>query len=150
MPYHENDLETLRSQVAELRQQVQTLTEMAEQSRHRKKLRHGRRMVRYQTKATVMGFPLVSIASGPNPDHDERAGHAKGILAIGDIATGVIAIGGIARGLLAIGGLAFGGVAVGGVALSVVAAVGGISAGCYAIGGVAIGVHVLGGLRISV
>lgn len=52
-----------------------------------------------------MDEPLLSVAIGPDAARRELNGRARGIVAIGDIATGVIAIGGIARGLVAIGNL---------------------------------------------
>jgi hypothetical protein len=66
-----------------------------------------------------LGLPLWSIALGPDVAGGEMRGHAKGVIAIGDIATGILAIGGLARGFIAIGGFAvgiisFGGLAIGG------------------------------------
>jgi hypothetical protein len=101
--------------------------------------------VRKRSEATLWGLPLVSIAMGPDPENGELRGHARGIIAIGDIATGVLAIGGIARGGLAIGGVAFGVIAVGGCALSLLLAMGGFALGLLAIGGVAIGGIAMGG-----
>ena len=82
-------------------------------------------------------MPLYSIAMGPDPARGELRGHARGVIAIGDLATGVVALGGIARGLVAIGGLALGGDALGWVA------VGGGAVGVYAAGGGALGEHVM-------
>jgi hypothetical protein len=104
------------------------------------------RGIRKQSAITVMGLPLYHIALGPDLDAGQKRGHAKGIIAIGDIATGVLAIGGCALGLLALGGAAIGGLAVGGAALGIVA-IGGGAAGYYACGGGAIGAHVLSGMR---
>ena len=125
--------------------------------------------IRKQSKTTLLGLPLVSIAMGSDPEKGESHGHAKGIIAVGDIATGVLAIGGVAFGGITIGGcaiglIAFGGfalsilLAMGGVALGMVAlggcavgwvAVGGTAIGYYAVGGVAIGVYVIDGMRQS-
>ena len=114
------------------------------------------RGIRKQSAITVMGLPLYHIAVGPDLDAAQKRGHAKGIIAIGDVATGVLAIGGLARGiiaiggcalgLLAVGGAAIGGLALGGAALGIVA-IGGGAAGYYACGGGAIGAHVLSGMR---
>ncbi len=108
---------------------------------------------RYTSPVTVFGLPLVQIASGPH--EDEPRGHARGIIAIGDVATGWLAIGGRSRGLIALGGqaiglIAFGGLALGlltfgGLSIGAVGAVGGMSAGGIAIGGWALGIVAQGG-----
>ncbi len=117
---------------------------------------------RYQSKLIFFGLPLVSIAVGPSGR--ERRGRARGIIAIGDIATGWLALGGFARGIIAFGGmslglisfggasvglLAFGGAAIGGVATGGAAlgavAQGGGAVGYIATGGGAIGVYARGG-----
>jgi hypothetical protein len=123
------------------------------------------RSVRYRSSIGLGDIPLVAVSLGPNLEAGEVRGHAKGIIAVGDVATGVIAIGGLARGVvcvgglslgllsfgglalglgLAIGGLAIGGVALGGGAVGG-AAVGGGAAGYYACGGAAVGAHVTSG-----
>ena len=102
------------------------------------------------------GMPLCAIAVGPDPSRNETRGHAKGVVAVGDIATGVFAFGGWARGVFAFGGLAtglvtFGGLsiglvsALGGLALSALVAVGGGAAAPVAIGGAAFGQYAVGG-----
>ena len=55
---------------------------------------------RYQSDASLFGWPVLSIATGPAPG--EKRGHARGIIAIGDRATGLLAIGGQARGIVAV------------------------------------------------
>ena len=99
------------------------------------------------------GSPVrCSSATKRRPARRESRGKARGILAIGDVATGVIAVGGIARGVIAIGGLGFGLVTVAGVGFGalVIAGValgqtsfGGVAVGHYAKGGVAIGGHIV-------
>lgn len=101
---------------------------------------------RRQAKSTFAGLPLWSIAVGPDPEHGELRGHAKGVIAVGDVATGILAIGGVARGVVALGGGAIGTLAFGGGAAGVVA-VGGGAIGHYAIGGQAAGNHVLSAER---
>ena len=114
---------------------------------------HERRLhYEYKSKRTLFGLPLVHINCGPGVHW------ARGIIAIGDIATGFVALGGIAAGLfslgavslgllLALGALSVGIVSIGGLAIGVTAwggfafgllSVGGISFGGYAAGGVAI------------
>ena len=80
----------------------------------------------YKSKHTLFGLPLVHINCG----YGLR--RAKGVIAIGNIATGIVALGGfgvgvvsfcgIGVGLLSLGGLALGGFAVGGVAVGGAAA----------------------------
>jgi hypothetical protein len=124
------------------------------------------RGIRRRSSRTLGGLPLYDIALGPDPATGEMRGRARGVIAIGDIATGVLALGGVARGavaigglaagivlgigglstgLLALGGLAIGGIALGGGAIGVIA-VGGGALGYYAVGGAALGGHVISGL----
>ena len=112
------------------------------------------RGVRRRSDYEYLGLPLWCVAVGPDPERGELRGHAKGILAIGDIATGLVAIGGLARGgiaiggvavgLVALGGLALGGLAFGGLAIGLLA-IGGGAAGWIAVGGAAAGVYAAGG-----
>ena len=112
--------------------------------------------IRYKSSAAFLEFPVIAIAVGPDPADNEVRGHARGVIALGDIATGVVAVGGMARGLVAIGGVAIGGLSLGGLGLGLVAfgglavgyaAIGGLAIGHYAMGGAAIGKYVVGPLR---
>ncbi len=106
------------------------------------------RGIRKRSNRCYWGLPLYDIAMGPDPEKGEMRGHAKGIIAIGDIATGVLALGGVARGVIAFGGVAAGlllGIAVGGGAIGGVA-IGGGAFGYYAAGGGAFGEHVISGM----
>ena len=126
------------------------------------------RAVRVRARWQLAGLPFYDIAFGPDPSRGEPRGHARGFIALGDIATGVVAAGGLARGLIAAGGcavglltfgglsvgaLAFGGLAIGGVAFGGGAiggvAMGGGAAGYYACGGGAVGEHVVAPNRID-
>jgi hypothetical protein len=109
----------------------------------------GGRSVRYRSAAEFGGLPLVAIAAGPDLAKGELRGHARGILAIGDIATGVVALGGLARGLVAFGGLAVGVVTFGGASVGALAAVGGLAVGSIAFGGGAIGWNAIGGAAVG-
>jgi hypothetical protein len=109
----------------------------------------GPRGVRYRSAAEFGGLPLVSIATGPDPAKGEARGHARGIVAIGDIATGVLALGGVARGLFAFGGLALGVVTFGGASIGALAAVGGLAVGSFAFGGAAVGWSAVGGAAVG-
>jgi hypothetical protein len=101
--------------------------------------------VRRRSASSIAGIPLFAMAFGPDFAHEEIRGHAKGIIAIGDMATGVLAIGGIARGVIALGGLAIGVVGVGGFSLAALFAAGGIAIGGLATGGAALGAVAVGG-----
>ena len=112
--------------------------------------------VRRNSTNEFLGLPWYSVALGPDLAKGERRGHARGVVAVGDIATGIFAFGGWARGVFAFGGLAtglisFGGVSVGlltalgGLALSAILALGGGAVGTLAVGGAAIGAYAVGG-----
>jgi hypothetical protein len=127
------DREDLEQRVAELEREVVRL--------------RGRpfRCVRWRSAATFMDVPLVAVATGPDLERGEMRGHARGIVALGDIATGVLALGGIARGLVAFGGVALGGVTFGGLSLGALVAIGGMAIGGFALGGGAAGGVAIGG-----
>jgi hypothetical protein len=90
-------------------------------------------------------IPFYDVAIGPDLSRGELRGHAKGILAFGDIATGVVALGGLARGVVALGGLAVGLISLGGLSLGVLIAAGGLAIGGLAVGGGALGGVAVGG-----
>lgn len=104
--------------------------------------------IRYTSPLSLFGIPILTVASGPDLASDETFGHARGIIAVGDVATGVVAVGGVARGLFANGGVSIGVVSSGGVAIGGLAS-GGIALGAIAVGAVAIGVIAVGGLAIG-
>lgn len=107
------------------------------------------RAIRHTSEREFLGLPWLAIAIGPDPTTGERRGHARGVVAIGDIATGVIAIGGLARGVIALGGLAVGALSFGGLAIGALAfggaAIGGGAVGIVALGGAAVGHFAAGG-----
>jgi len=105
----------------------------------------GMRGVRYRSGAAIGDIPLLAVAIGADLERGEMRGHARGIIAIGDLATGVVALGGLARGLIALGGLAVGGITFGGLSLGALAAVGGMAVGSAALGGGAVGRVAVGG-----
>ena len=108
----------------------------------------------YKSKRTWFGLPLLHVANGIDPKTG-KARHARGIVAVGGVATGWLAIGGrayggiafggIACGGLAIGGLAAGVVSFGGLALALILALGGLAVAPVAIGGLALGYLAVGG-----
>lgn len=87
----------------------------------------------YKSKRTLFGLPLVHISCGPGIHW------ARGIIAIGDIATGFVALGGIAVGLVSLGALSLG----------LLLALGALSVGIVSIGGFALGLLVLGGFAFG-
>ncbi|MGE3109052.1 MAG: hypothetical protein AB7G11_11580 [Phycisphaerales bacterium] len=101
---------------------------------------------RFRTEATLFGLPIIDLCLGL--DEHGKIGRAKGIIAIGDIATGGIAIGNKwATGIFACGGGGSAGLCAvgGGMSLGLLTAVaggagiGGISLGGFAAGGIASG-----------
>lgn len=103
---------------------------------------------RYRSKATLFGWPVIDVALGPKDG--ELRGRAKGIIAVGDIATGGIAVGGMARGVVAVGGVAMGLFTFGGLSIGLIAATGGGAIGGMAAGGGGAGVLATGGGAIGV
>jgi len=107
----------------------------------------------YKSKRTWFGLPLIHVANGFDPEAG-RARHARGIVAIGGVATGWLAIGGRAYGGIAIGGIAVGGLTIGGISAGVIS-IGGLSLalalalGWVAIAPVAIGAVVAGYVAIG-
>jgi hypothetical protein len=98
----------------------------------------------YRSQLHVFGLPLVHIAMGPEKPGQFR-GRAKGVIAIGDIATGFVAFGGLSAGLVAIGGMAIGLISFGGMAVGLLVAWGGLAIGGMAAGGGAAGFVAMGG-----
>ena len=106
--------------------------------------------IRKRASWEVALLPFYDIALGPDPSRGEIRGHAKGFIAVGDIATGVIAIGGLARGVLAFGGAAIGVLTFGGLSVGALAAAGGLAIGALAVGGGAVGGVALGGGAVGI
>lgn len=105
---------------------------------------------RYRSEREFLGMPLLAVAVGPDLERREPRGHARGVVAVGDIATGIIAIGGWARGGLAIGGIATGLLSMGGLSLGLLSACGGLAlSAMLAVGGGAIGTVALGGAALG-
>jgi hypothetical protein len=107
------------------------------------------RPIRRRSATYLLGLPLYDIAIGPDLASQERRGHARGIIAIGDIATGVLAIGGVARGLIALGGVALGALTFGGCSIGLLFGFGGLGVGVLAVGGVAAGLIAVGGVAVG-
>ncbi len=97
----------------------------------------------YVSKTRLFGLPVLHVNVGLG------VYRAKGIIAIGNIATGFLSMGLLSIGLLAFGWLAIGLLAFGGVALGFGVGAGGVATGAIAFGGVAIGVLTFGGCSIG-
>lgn len=110
-----------------------------------KEARRARTGFRSDSPAKLLGWPLVSISLGADPETGRRRGVARGIIAIGDGAIGGVAIGGGAVGIVAVGGGAAGIVAIGGGAIGLLAGLGGGAIGGCAVGGLALGGLASGG-----
>lgn len=107
----------------------------------------------YRSKKEVKGVPLVHVNIGLG------FYKAKGILAIGNLASGVVSMGLLSMGIFSLGWLTLGVFALGILSLGVfsfgavaagLAAFGGIALGGIAFGGVAIGYFASGGLAVGV
>src|SRR5262245_38365302 len=103
------------------------------------------RGIRKRASWGIGDLPWYDIALGPDFEKGEMRGHAKGVIAIGDIASGFLAIGGLARGIVAFGGLSVGLLTLGGVSVGVLGALGGLAIGTLALGGGAVGGMAAGG-----
>lgn len=96
----------------------------------------------YKSSRTLFGLPLVHICWGLG------ICRAKGVVAMGNVATGLLAVGGLSAGLISAGGLSFGLLALGGIAGGA-AALGGLALGLLAFGGCAIGLLAIGGCAVG-
>ncbi|MCK4546937.1 MAG: hypothetical protein KAW17_05780 [Candidatus Eisenbacteria sp.] len=93
----------------------------------------------YKSQTTLLGFPLVHVATAEMRDGRIVRGIARGWIAIGDISFGVI----VSIGAVSIGGIALGGVGLGLLSLA------GLSIGVFALGGVAVGIVAMGGFAVA-
>jgi hypothetical protein len=108
-----------------------------------------RRAMQYRSQQAWGDLPVVHVSiGGRQADGRYRLGRARGIIALGDVATGLVAVGGVAIGLFSVGGVAVGLVALGGVAIGLVA-VGGVAVGLVAIGAVAMGLTAVGAVTVG-
>jgi hypothetical protein len=75
-----------------------------------------RRAVEYRSEQAWGTLPLVHVAVGGRQAGGRyRLGRARGVIALGDVATGLVAVGAVAVGLFAAGAVAVGLTAVGAV-----------------------------------
>lgn len=99
----------------------------------------------YKSSRTWHGLPLVHINFGYGRYGLRRA---RGVVAIGNVATGIVALGSFSVGVVSFGGIGLGLLSMGGIALGWVA-LGGLAAGWLAIGGCAVGVYALGAVAVA-
>ena len=97
----------------------------------------------YKSKRTLWGLPLIHIHLREN-----GFARAKGIIAIGNVATGLISIGIICVGLVSLGVISLGLLSIGGFAAGAVA-IGGFAFGWLALGGICYGVYAAGGVAAA-
>ena len=119
-----------------------TIDSLAKDTPAADKIRNTGGNFEYKSKAQIDGVPVIHINIG------QGLRRAKGVIAVGNVATGVVAVGGVAFGVVAVGGLAVGIVALGGFALGILA-FGGLSAGYIAVGGLALGYLAAGGVALG-
>lgn len=105
---------------------------------------YGRWHYEYKSRRELLGLPLVHIHVS-----DHGVSRAKGIIAVGNVATGVIAFGGVAAGAVSLGGVSLGLLALGGGALGLLS-IAGLALGVFSWGGLAVGYMAVGGLAVGI
>ena len=98
----------------------------------------------YKSKRTLFGLPLVHVNVGMGMFR------AKGVLAIGNVATGILSIGLLSLGMLSFGLLSVGLIAIAAFSVGLLFAIGSIAVGTIALGAIAIGYVTLGAMSIGV
>jgi hypothetical protein len=101
----------------------------------------------YRSKTTLLGLPLVHVATATKINGTFRRGVARGWIAVGDISFGLlVSVGGVAFGAgLTFGGLGLGLICFSGLSVGMLLALGGLAVGYLAVGGAAIGVKAAAG-----
>jgi hypothetical protein len=105
----------------------------------------------YRTRTTLLGLPLIHVATAQVVDGRYRRGIAKGWIAVGDVAFGVLlSVGGVAIGGVALGGIGIALISLSGLAVGLLLAMGGLGIGYLAVGGAAIAAKAaVGGLAVA-
>lgn len=98
----------------------------------------------YKSKRTLFGLPLVHIRF-----QDHGLCRAKGIVAIGNVATGIVALGCISFGGLSLGAVSLGAGSLGALAVGLVS-LGGFSIGLLAFGAISLGLLAMGAIAKGV
>ena len=105
----------------------------------------------YKSARTFCGLPLIHINLGSGRLFMTGGiRRAKGVIAIGNIATGIFAFGALSAGIISIGGASVGLLSIGGLALGLLLAFGGLSIGTVSFGGLAIGILSAGGCAVGI
>ena len=99
-------------------------------------------VIEYKSARTLRGLPLVHINLGPGKRR------ARGVLAVGNVATGLVSVGFVARGGLSLGILSLGVLSIGPLAVGLLA-VGALALGVASVGAVAIGLFAVGGCAVA-
>jgi transcriptional regulator with XRE-family HTH domain len=97
----------------------------------------------YKSRRRLFGLPLVHINVG------RGLYRAKGIVAIGTVATGFVSIGALSLGIVSVGALSAGVLSFAAASLGLLASIGGLAIGALAMGGLALGIVTLGGLSVG-
>ncbi|MCM1173514.1 MAG: helix-turn-helix domain-containing protein [Blautia sp.] len=105
-------------------------------------VRPGRPHYEYKSRKTVRGIPLVHVNFGVG------LYRAKGIFAVGNIASGVFALGFVSVGIVAFGLLSLGLLAFGSIAFGLVS-IGTLAVGCIAFGAFTFGIFCMGALNFG-
>lgn len=107
----------------------------------------------YKSRRSWRGLPLVHVNVGHGGLY-----RAKGVVAVGNIATGLVAAGAVSVGVVSVGAVSLGLLAIGCLALGLfsggciaagLAAFGGIAVGVLSVGGVAVGIYSIGGVAMA-
>ena len=97
----------------------------------------------YRSKKTLWGMPLVHVSVGFG------AKRARGVVAIGNIASGIVSLGLVSAGVISLGLLSLGIFGFGTLAVGLLFAFGAISIGAVAAGAMALGVVSFGAVAIG-
>lgn len=97
----------------------------------------------YKSRITWFGLPLIHVHVG------RGFKKAKGIIAVGNIATGILSVGLLANGLISLGLISIGLVGIGSISIGLLFSLAAVSIGTFSIGAVAIGIFSLGALSIG-
>jgi len=101
------------------------------------------RQYEYKSDKTFNGLPLVHVNIGFGVKR------AKGVIAIGNIATGYLSIGLISAGFMSFGLIGVGLISFSLLAIGLLLAVGTVSLGIFSIGAIAFGIFTLGAISIG-
>ncbi|WP_195571952.1 helix-turn-helix domain-containing protein [Paenibacillus sp. 1001270B_150601_E10] len=97
----------------------------------------------YKSQITWFGLPLIHVHIG------RGFKKAKGIIAVGNIATGILSVGLVANGLISLGLISIGLIGIGSISIGLLFSLAAVSIGTFSVGAVAIGIFSLGALSIG-